>query len=168
MDIVAAMDVFDLGCLRDAAALVDSKLEVLDQLASESEDADADGIYDRAEHLAGFGFVACQYYLTEAISISGKKRGEALRLGPQHDCGLSIATLVNATANYWKHFPEWTNPLSDQSQRTADIISSLGVDVDNSYVVVNALSAIVYPQRHRIEFLIPLLAQWRQALHSGT
>jgi hypothetical protein len=166
MNIIAAMDQFDLSCLRDAATLVDSKLEILDENARASRDPDADGIYDRAEHLVGFGFVACQVYMTEAISLANRDKEKALNLGPQHTCGHSFATLVNAIANYWKHSPEWTDPLPRRSQRTVDIISALGVDVGDSYVAVNALSEIVRPHRYRIQFVVPFLAQWRQGLYS--
>ena len=164
MNILAAMDAFDLSCLNDAAALVDSKLDLLDQRAKQSSDPDADGIYDRAEYLAGFGLVACQAYLTESISMSGRDRDGALKLGPRHECGHSIATLVNAVANYWKHAPEWTSPLSRRAQTTADLIRSLGVDIDSSYVVVNALSEIVRPREHRVRYVIPFLSQWRATL----
>lgn len=166
MDIIAAMDQFDLSCLHDAAALVDSKLDLLDRRARESPDPDADGIYDRAEYLAGFGLVACQVYIAEAIALSGRDRDQALKLGPQHGCGHSVATLVNAIANYWKHAPEWTSPLSRRAQNTADLIAALGVDVDSSYVVVNALAELVRPREHRVRFVIPFLSQWRQALSS--
>ena len=164
MNILAAMDVFDLSCLNDAAALVDSKLELLDQRAKQSLDPDSDGIYDRAEYLVGFGLVACQTYLTASISMSGRDRDGALNLGPSHECGHSVAKLVNAVANYWKHAPEWTYPLSRREQATADLIGSLGVDIDRSYVMVNALSEIVRPCEHRIRYVLPLLSQWRGAL----
>jgi len=165
MNILAAMDAFDLSCLNDAALLVDSKLDLLDERAKRSLDPDADGIYDRAEYLAGFGLVACQAYLTESISMSNRARDEALNLGPRHACGHSIAILVNAVANYWKHVPEWTQPLSRRAQATADLIGSLGVNVDSTYVVVNALYELVSPGQPRVRHVIPLLSQWRQALH---
>ena len=168
MDMLAAMDSFDLSCLNDAATLVDSKLDVLDLRAKQSVDPDADGIYDRAEYLAGFGLVACQAYLTEAIAMSGRDRDQALKLGPQHRSGQSIATLVNAIANYWKHAPEWVHPLSRRAQYTAELICSLGVDVDSSYVVVNALAEVLRPNEPRVRNVIPFLSQWRNALHSDT
>jgi hypothetical protein len=59
MNPVAALDSFDRLCLNDAAAFVDSKLDLLEESARKSADPDSDGIYDRAEYLAGFGFVAC-------------------------------------------------------------------------------------------------------------
>jgi hypothetical protein len=165
MNMVVAMDAFDLSCLRDAATFVDSKLDLLEERAKQSPDPDGEGIYDRAEYLAGFGFVACQAYLTEAISMSGHSRGDAMNFGPRHKCGESIAMLVNAVANYWKHVPEWTKPLSRQAQATADLITGLGVNVDSTYVVANALFELTNPSQPRAQCLVPLLSQWRQALH---
>lgn len=166
MNIDDAMDAFDLSCLTDAAALVDAKLELLDQRAAQSADPESDGIFDRAEYLAGFGLVACQVYIGEAISMSGRDRLQALKLGPQHSCGHSIATLVNATANHWKHASEWKDPLTRRARVTADTIEDLGVDLGASYVAVNALAAIVRPRKHRIRYLIPFLSQWRKSLQS--
>ena len=167
MNILDAMDSFDLSCLTDAATLVDSKLQLLDERAKQSADPDSEGIYDRAEYLAGFGLVACQAYIAESISMSGRDRAEALDLGPRHECGHSIAALVNAAANYWKHASEWKNPLSRRAQRTADLLADLGIDVGSSYVAVNALSEIVRPQKHRVCYLVPFLSQWRKALHAA-
>ena len=167
MNLLDAMSTFDLACLTDAATLVDSKLELLEKRAAQSADPDSDGIFDRAEYLAGFGLVACQAYMTESISMSGLERDKALNLGPRHACGHSMATLINATANYWKHAPEWTNPLTRRAQVTADLIADLGVDINSSYVVVNALSEVVRPRKHRISHVIPFLSQWRSALHSA-
>lgn len=164
MDILDAMDGFDLLCLTDAATLVDSKLDLLDERAKQSPDPDSDGIYDRAEYLAGFGLVACQTYIIESMSMSNRDRNDALNLGPRHECGQSVAILVNAIANYWKHVPEWTQPLSRRAQVTADLINGLGVDVDSSYVVVNALYELVRPHQPRVRHVIPLLSQWRQEL----
>jgi hypothetical protein len=167
MNLLAALDSFDLLCLSDAASLVDSKLDLLAEHAKQSADPDSDGIYDRAEYLAGFGIVACQAYITEAIAMSGLQREVALSLGPRHACGESVAALVNAIANYWKHSPEWSNPLSRRAQATANLISALGVDVGSSYVVVNALSELVRPSGYRVRLVIPLLSEWRATLQGA-
>jgi hypothetical protein len=166
MNLLAAMDSFDRSCLNDAATFVDAKLDLLDIRAKQSADPDAEGIYDRAEYLAGFGIVACQAYITESIAMSGRNREDALKLGPRHDCGHSIATLVNAMANYWKHAPEWTPLLPRRAKSTAELISSLGVDIHSSYVVVNALAEVLRPREPRVRHVIPFLSQWRSALHS--
>jgi hypothetical protein len=158
---------FDLDFLRAAAALVDSGLERLQTQARSSPDPDAFGIFDEMEYLAGFGFVACQTYATAVVSRSqlrGRKR-EALALGPKHRTGQSMAQLINAAANYWKHSPEWAldEPTAPAAQTIA-VISRLGVDADAPYPVANMLREILTPHKARVENLIPFLTQWRDAL----
>jgi hypothetical protein len=99
--------------------------------------------------------------------MSPLARDEALNLGPRHSCGHPIVALVNVIANYWKHSPEWRAPLSRRAQATADMITSLGVDIDSSYVVVNSLHELVQPHVHRIRFVVPLLSQWRTTLYAA-
>lgn len=84
---------FNLDFLKSAAALVDASLDRLDRESIASPDPDTFGIFDEAEYLIGFGFVACQTYLTAIASqstLKGKKH-EALALGPLHRTGQSIA-----------------------------------------------------------------------------
>ena len=164
MDTSSVFDSFELSFLRDAAALVDSRLTALEQQARRIDDPDGKGIFDEAEYMTGFGLVACQAYITGSISRSTRDRKVALTVGPQHDCGRSIAYLVNAGANYWKHSSEWEAPLSRRAQETADAISSLGVDLDAPYVMVNALAVILRPSDPRIGRLLPFLSQWHAAL----
>ena len=158
---------FDLDFLKSAAALVDASLERLDRESGASPDPDAFGIFDEAEYLTGFGFVACQTYLTAIASqsiLKGKKR-EALALGPMHRTGQSMAQLVNAAANHWKHSPEWSlDTPSVQAKQTLEVISGLGVDISGSYPVANMLYEILTPHPARFASLIPFLTQWRNTL----
>jgi hypothetical protein len=158
---------FDLEFLTAATALVDTSLERLHAEARSSPDPDAFGIFDEAEYLTGFGFVACQTYATAVVSrsqLKGKKR-EALALGPKHRTGRSMAQLINAAANYWKHSPEWAlDAPTTQAAQTIEVISSLGVDAGDSYPVANLLREILTPHRARFENLMPFLKQWRDAV----
>jgi hypothetical protein len=156
---------FYLDFLQDAVALVDTRLECLDAQAEASPDPDAFGIFDRVEYLTGFGFVACQTYLTATVSRFKLKKFEALELGPKHRTGCSMAQLTNAAANHWKHSAEWSlNALTTQAKQTLEVISSLGVDTTASYPVANAMHEILKPHPVRFSNLIPFLTQWRNAL----
>ena len=166
MIISAVLDRFELSFLQDAAALVDSRLALLEMEAKKSEDPDGRGIFDEAEYMAGFGLVACQAYVTGSVARSDCDRKAALQLGPRHQCGHSIAFLVNAGANYWKHSSEWELPLSRRAQETSDAISSLGIDLDAPYVAINALASMLRPAEPRIGRLLPFLSQWQAALAS--
>ncbi len=167
MNIGDILDHFELSFLREAAALIDSKLAELDLQANAIEDPDGLGVFDEGEYMIGFGLVACQAYVTGSISRSNLDRKAAFALGPKHACGHSIAYLVNACANYWKHSSEWDRPLSRRAQETADAVSSLGVDLEASYVIANALAEILRPAEPTIARLIPFLSQWHVALQSG-
>ena len=158
---------FDLDFLRAAAALVDSSLERLQAESRSSPDPDAFGIFDEVEYLTGFGFVACQTYATAVVSrspLNGNKR-EALARGPKHRTGQSMAQLVCAAANHWKHSPEWAlDAPTTQAKQTIEVISSLGVDTNDSYPVANMLREILTPHKARFVNLVPFLTQWRDAL----
>jgi hypothetical protein len=94
---------FDLDFLKDASDLVDARLDRLDRDTSATPDPDGFGILDQIEYLIGFGFVACQTYLTAKIAASDLERAMALDRGPMHACGRPFAALSNAAANLWKH-----------------------------------------------------------------
>ena len=163
----SVLDDFDLSFLLEAARLVDSKLALLELEERGSEDPDGRGIFDRAEHIMGFGLVACQTYVTASASRFRLDWKQALALGPRHECGHSIVYLVNALANYWKHSPEWTPPLSKRAQETLNAISKLGVDVESSYPTTNALATLLRPHPPQIERVVPFLKQWRGCLQDS-
>ena len=158
---------FDLDFLRSAVSLVDESLERLDGETDASPNPDAFGIFDEVEYITGFGFVACQTYATAAASrskLKNKKR-EALELGPKHRTGRSMAELINAAANHWKHSPEWSlDAPTTQAKQTLEVISSLGIDTNGSYPVANMLYEILTPHPARFTNLIPFLKQWRDEL----
>jgi len=156
---------FDLDFLRAAAALVDASLERLDNKANASPDPDAFGIYDQAEYISGFGFVACQTYATAVVRWSKIEKRKALSLGPKHRTGRSMVELTNAAANHWKHSPEWSlDAPAPQAKQPLEVISSLGVDTSGSYPVSNTLHKMLTPHPARFANLIPFLTQWRDAL----
>jgi hypothetical protein len=158
---------FDLDFMRAAVALVDASLDRLQAEARSSPDPDAFGIFDEIEYLTGFGFVACQTYATAVVSrsqLKGKNR-EALALGPKHRTGRSMAQLINAAANYWKHSPEWAlDAPTTQAAQTIEVISSLGIDANDPYAAANMLREILTPHKPRFERLVPFLTQWRDTL----
>ena len=156
---------FDLDFLKEATALVDRRLEQLEREAKASPDPDMYGVYDQAEYITGFGFVACQTYATGVISLSKVGKRDAFALGPKHRTGLTMIEITYAAANYWKHSPEWSfDALTPQQQETRDVIERLGVKIPNSYPVANMLRRILTPHPARFANLIPFLTQWRDAL----
>jgi hypothetical protein len=158
---------FDLDFLREATALVDGRLEQLERKAKASPDPDTYGVYDQAEYITGFGFVACQTYATGVVrwsKVVGKR--DALALGPKHRrTGQTMIELIDAAANHWKHGPEWSlDAPSTRAQKTLKVIASLGVNTHGSYPVANMLHQILTPHPARFANLIPFLTQWRDVL----
>jgi hypothetical protein len=95
------------------------------------------------------------------VSSSSLNKRKALELEPIHTCGISIAKLVNAAANHWKHSSEWSKTApSRQALGTIAIFESLGVDPWGDYALANALHAIVNPHPTRFASLLPFLEQW--------
>jgi hypothetical protein len=156
---------FDLEFLEEAAALVDARLERLGRETHANPDPDSFGIFDQIEYITGFGFVACQTYTTAVANRRKLEKRRALELGPSHRTGRSMAQLVNAAANHWKHSPEWSlDTPSTQAKQTLEVIQSLGVDTNGSYPMANTLHEILRPLPARFANLIPFLIQWRGAL----
>ncbi len=160
---------YDLTFLRHATALVDEHLDLLDEEASKSPDPDSFGVYDRINYTTGFGFVACQTNIGAISARQVKKKSVALEAGPKHSSGATIASLVNACANHWKHSGEWPAPaLRDHhAQRTTSTLAKLGVDTEQSYTLVNALYALTDQAPSRFRFLVPMLIQWRDSYENG-
>jgi hypothetical protein len=160
---------FDLSFLREASLLVDARLRSLEAQAKRSDDADGMGIFDRSEYISGLGLVACQTYITACIARSTLRREKeaALNLGPRHSCGASVAYLVNALANFWKHSSEWSSPLSPRAQRTMDTVSLLHPDCQAPYFATIALATLLRPGEPRIARILPFLAQWNEAVENA-
>lgn len=96
-------------------------------------------LHEVADDLAGFGFVACQKYLTSIAAEVDIKKGEALRAGPTCPSGETVATFVNAVANAWKHGAEWKEELTPQQDATLRRLQADLADGAMDYLCVNAL-----------------------------
>ena len=163
MKIDVLVDDAYLNLLKEAASFLDGQLIRLEAEARISEDPDTSGQYDRLEYVTGLGFVACQQYMIGAFARKKINKQTALDLGPKHRCGETFASLVNAAANYWKHREEWggSNGGNRRADQTARLLRSLGLNLEQSYVIANALYELLRPHAARFERLIPFLTRWR-------
>ena len=152
----------DTEFLREAAALVDNRLDKLYGDVKVHPDPFGYGLIDSIDYVLGFGFVACQTYVPTIVKWSDLDKREALKLGPRHRSGRPMIELVHACANYWKHNAEWAlDSPRPREQITIDIIASLGVDTSKEYPMPDALHQLLDPHPPRIKYLIPFLTQWR-------
>src|SRR5688572_2918575 len=94
---------FDLRLFVDVATVLDRHISVVSDESIDAEMADQMGLFDRAEHACGLGFVACQAYLASTYSDLGITKSVALTVGPDHRWGGKAVAIINAAANFWKH-----------------------------------------------------------------
>lgn len=160
-------EVFDpnLEFLKDCVSLVDRRLDQIEH--SKCPDPDSFGLYDEADHLVGFGFVACQTYMAATAASLKTRKQKALELGPRHGCGKTIAELINAAANYWKHNHDWDFGDEDRRRdKTLDVLDSLDIP-DSSYLLVQILWELVHPRPAIFASLVPLIEDWREATRAN-
>ena len=155
---------FDLEVLRDLVQLLDRRLEQLDEEVAILPDPDGSGIFDSADYLVGLGLVACQGYLAATYGFLRIGKQEALKKGPMHRSGYTIAELVNHGANFWKHRDEWpVDPNKAGQEHTLAAMAALGCG-GQDYPLTNLLAAIVLPTHGRLQALLSHLEAWRDAL----
>jgi hypothetical protein len=165
------MSVFDLyrPLLERVLNVLDAELEELIKGSDLCPDPDSWGYFDSMEQLTGLGFVACQTYLTETRTwFRHESKRSALACGPRHESGRTVAQVVNAAANHWKHQSEWDWSVSHAPRdATVEILSDvLGEPVTEStcYVTSNILSRLLDPDPLRLAGLLLQLDQWRAGL----
>jgi len=158
---------FHLSFLRDAAKLVDSRIREIEFEAKRGDPELVEHLYDSAEYLYGFGLVACQQFISVCTAECTLSPKEALQLGPDHQCGASIVSLVNALANRWKHEAGWGKRPTPNESRTIATLSRLGLKREDSYFTANALAILLRPHTPRIQRIVPFLRQWNHTLRNA-
>ena len=111
---------------------------------------------DRAEHITGLGFAACQAYVTATHGVMNVGKSKAFAFGPCHGSGQRIVEIVNHAANYWKHREEWhLDKSSARQNRIRNAFEAIGFSVDLDY----PLSGVITDGTEREE-MTPLGAGW--------
>lgn len=151
---------YELESLRLVAGILDAARADYDRaLAGVTEESP---LHESVDDLSGLGFVACQKYVTAIAASLRVDRAAALAAGPRTPSGESLASLVNAAANTWKHQAEWPDPLTGREVRT---VERLAHDLDEhswDYKYVNALHAAA--PSGRFSDVADRLAEWRDDL----
>ncbi len=155
----------ELWKLRELFVILDKKLDEINLLIKDSLDPDSEGLCDRGEYFIGLGFVAIQQYLVETILFTGLSKAKAFNLGPIHSSGDTFVSLINASANWWKHEPEWwdAGELPKNGERSFDLVAS--VTESTSYQLSNVLALFCGNNELRFNFIIPYLEKWRTDVH---
>jgi hypothetical protein len=155
---------YEFNFLRGLVDLVDARLAELEEDAVDSGDPDQFGILDSMEHLIGFGFVACQRYVTATSGDLRIAKTDALDAGPVHDSGYSFAALVNHAANYWKHAEEWSPGMNERiwDRILTAVVAVAGENSD--YPLMSFLVGLTSSESYRFGPLLERLEEWRDAL----
>lgn len=121
--------------------------------------------WDRLSYITGLGFVICQQYINITYPTDGLEKNEALLLPPKHSSGYSIVQIINAGANYWKHYQEDVNyPYGSLHGTVIQTIEKLGLDIEYPYICESILDRIVETDENPFRKLINLLTEWRSNL----
>ena len=146
--------------------ILDAKISEINGLIELSPDPDSEGLCDKGEYFIGLGFVAIQQYLVETIIFTGLSKSEAYKLGPGHSFGSTSINLINSCANWWKHEPEWwdTGGISKSGKATFERVSN--VTESRSYQLSNVLATFCGDNTLSFKYVIPVLEEWREDVHS--
>jgi len=126
-----------------------------------SEETDALGYYDIAEHIAGLAFVACQTYMSIVCGSLNLKKVDSLSKGQIHSSGCSKISLINHAANYWKHNNEWTDINKDKRcEIIIKALESLNINVNTSYPLSCMLRELSHPKPASFAVIANILRDW--------
>ena len=152
----------------ELVATIDKKLyEIIDQ-ASSVEDPDSLGYFDSAEHVTGLGFVACQAYMTAVYGILRVEQFKALSYGPMHQCGKSIAQIVNDAANYWKHNNAWSlDKNTKRRERIENTFNDIGFPIGAEHPLSGVLTDLAFPDAASFGPILRKLEEWKSLVQHG-
>jgi hypothetical protein len=155
---------WDLDLLADIVLVIDKQLVTTLGDWQNSAEAEALGYFDRAEHIMGLGFVACQAYITATCGCLNVTKDRALSVGPRLNTGQRIVQIVNHAANYWKHHDEWH--LERTPAHAARILDAFGALAPDhvEYPLSGILTVLVDPEPATFKPLVAMLANWRDEL----
>lgn len=156
---------YDLELLKDIVAPIDHYLEAIIQKSREVDDPDSLGYFDRAEHIIGLGFVACQTYIITLCGYLRVRKQDAFSFGPKHQSGQTVVQIANHAANYWKHNGERIMEKNEKQRKYVEkAFAALGFPVGTDYPLSGILAEITHPQPVKFVSLIGLLTDWKDEL----
>ena len=153
---------------RELIGLIDEKLSELSRKSTETEIADLLGYFDSMEHLTGLGFVTCQTYMTAVYGITKVDKKTALSFGPFHSYGASIAEVVNAAANYWKHNNEWSLDKTPKRREAIEAtFKDIGFPIGTEYPLSGILTELAEPDDASFMPVMNKLRTWENEVQNA-
>jgi hypothetical protein len=147
--------------------LLDSKLDSIESDISEAQCPDSDGLFEKAEYFVGLGFTAIPSIHTQ----NNVPKPKSLDLGEKYSSGSTIVSIINATANYWKHQDEWglanivfkdTLKLKGMAKKTVMTIEEVTPWAD--YTCSNVIAGLTSIGNIKLSPLISVLTGWRSEI----
>jgi hypothetical protein len=158
----------DLDFLAEILQVLDRHIASITGEWDTAAECEQFGNFERAEHIMGLGFVACQAYLTATYGFLNVQKSDAFSFGPCHRTGKRIVEIVNQAANYWKHHEEWhLDKKPAQQNRIREVFNLVGVSVDSDYPLSVVLFELVAPDPTAFTPLVAKLANWRDELREA-
>jgi len=121
----------ELGRLLEFIDLINGKISDIRIDISRSSDPESDGLLNRGEYFIGIAFVAIQQHFVDTLLFTGINKDKAYKLGSLHSSGVTYATLINCSANWWKHEAEWFG--NDKVQKRSNKTISVVMNVSKQY-----------------------------------
>jgi hypothetical protein len=154
----------ELALLSELLNDLDKKVVDVSKRIANSSDPDSDGLTDRGEYFIGVGFSVIQQYVTDTLTLTGVSKKDAFDLGPRYSQERTFISIVNASANWWKHSAEWVgrdikNPVALETQ---GIVTETAGTKD--YPLSNVLFNLLGTHDVTLSALLPNLLLWRSAV----
>ena len=129
---------------------------------------------EQAETIFGLAFVAAQTYITGTISdmfeinsdCGLSKQDMLFHDSPQLNQNVSKIILVNAIANYFKHYEEWNGwEIQRYNRQTIQTLNLVGINENTTYPC-HVAAQMIWPNEVLCElsYLLDVLVDWRKHL----
>jgi len=152
----------DLEQLRELLAVLDSHFAQYTEKRNQAAPPEQNVYWDRLSYVAGLGFVMCQQYINDTWRSAGLDFKTAMAIPPLYETELSVVRVINAAANYWKHYVEDVDfPKGTLREETMKVIQQLNQDIESGCLMEVFLEHLVGLQDQPFAKLSDLLVQWR-------
>ena len=139
----------------------DRQLRFVRKAIDEQYGPDSTEYLNQLDYLAGVGFISCQQYITTINRATNLDVEQASKFPPLHVPGISVVTVIQAGANYWKHHEEWSDNNIMKRRYTIDVLQRAGIDIEGAYVCSDLMDKLCGIEPNPFARLKNLLVEWR-------
>ncbi|MDF7800780.1 hypothetical protein P4C99_15000 [Pontiellaceae bacterium B1224] len=152
------IDDFELDELKEFIPILDRNHATIYEKLEKIPAPEHNVYWSRLSYISGLGFTMAQQYISTTISSSDIDYKVAFELPPFDKSGISKISIINAGANYWKHYCDYSNePLH---KGTKAILDSIDFDI-SSYGIFVLLYKVAVVEINPFNKLCEILEEWR-------